>query len=944
MSALRKLRQLKLQQQQQSAQDDKPLAVTDAQDEERNETNVGTDDASATATAVKRNAFDMLMEEEEEEDEDVGGTEKEKEGDEEGDDNATDETVDRTDEHEAAEPPSPGRVSAEQEKRPIRQKNKKKKKGGGEKQKAASKPKVSPTADAEVEDWELEFGVAASTSGSPDGHVSNPSTSPPSSTDLWSFLSTDPRSLDAATEVRAVFGGRMDRLGGGGGGDEGADGGGVGGGGLQIHEQRGGFRRGGAAQRRARKLASATTTSSSSSSSSWRRLLIRPSAQWPRTEERGLISVRPVAVQPVPVQPTRSHSKGSGMHGNIHSLPSTSDATASTAASSSSADAMFDAEARAESDYRAALERYRRQQLLALTPGAREFTFFHSPEFVRINEEYAHVVATHDVQALAMFARHHPFHPEALLTLCDIYASQSEYATAHDLLQRCIYLFENGARASLVGLLGCMEMGLARMDADRSENTPFFQALAKHAQMLGKKGLVKTALAVCRLLLALNPLVDPTATLLSIDYYALRARQYEFLKDFAEKMDRAVISAYPVGQHPWATRKEEKDGNVSSSSSAAFLPSAPRTPCTFLPNLLYSRALAVWHMEREAAEQANDKSKKKKTSAASSSSAAPPSLYTGVVKPPTLPTTSTGHSMLDAAEAALLTESSDPSHQSSSYLLQQALLMWPNVVQSLMQAAGNGNAVQRDPWSTAINSLTSLYTSSSFFSASSSSNIPSSTPYLAKLEMIYSERTGSLWKGDRISRWLLEHLQHLATAVQSYPTDVLESFRQARHRFLLALPFPHTIKSLQKSAYTDQVPHLPPELLMAQANAAAAIDVEATRRRMQEAAMEGAGLRPLNLDQHPLRVFLQSLLPWFTPPAGAGAEGGAEGEEVMPENVDEVLAQLHNLPQERRDALMQRLFGDLAGAAVDEEDEDGENEQGGDGQGGINYEDYQFDD
>ena len=63
-------------------------------------------------------------------------------------------------------------------------------------------------------------------------------------------------------------------------------------------------------------------------------------------------------------------------------------------------------------------------------------------------------------------------------------------------------------------------------------NIIFAECLVKYIDVLGRKGCSKTALEVCKLLLGLNPKHDTWGVLLRIDFYSLRAKEYEFLIKF----------------------------------------------------------------------------------------------------------------------------------------------------------------------------------------------------------------------------------------------------------------------------------------------------------------------------------------------------------------------------------------------------------------------------
>lgn len=68
-----------------------------------------------------------------------------------------------------------------------------------------------------------------------------------------------------------------------------------------------------------------------------------------------------------------------------------------------------------------------------------------------------------------------------------------------------------------------------RLDYRRQENRGFFIVLFKHTQYLEARACARTALEVGKLILAFDPLSDPLAMILVLDYYALRAKQHLWL-------------------------------------------------------------------------------------------------------------------------------------------------------------------------------------------------------------------------------------------------------------------------------------------------------------------------------------------------------------------------------------------------------------------------------
>lgn len=71
-------------------------------------------------------------------------------------------------------------------------------------------------------------------------------------------------------------------------------------------------------------------------------------------------------------------------------------------------------------------------------------------------------------------------------------------------------------------------------------NRIFADTIIKYVDFLGRKGCNKTASEFCKFLLCLDPEADPFGTLLRIDYYAIRAKNYEFLKELCVRYAKEV--------------------------------------------------------------------------------------------------------------------------------------------------------------------------------------------------------------------------------------------------------------------------------------------------------------------------------------------------------------------------------------------------------------------
>lgn len=64
-----------------------------------------------------------------------------------------------------------------------------------------------------------------------------------------------------------------------------------------------------------------------------------------------------------------------------------------------------------------------------------------------------------------------------------------------------------------------------------------FITLFKHLTFVGGRACYRTALEFCKLLLSLDPENDPLAIKLALDFYALRAKEYNWLIAFIEEFE-----------------------------------------------------------------------------------------------------------------------------------------------------------------------------------------------------------------------------------------------------------------------------------------------------------------------------------------------------------------------------------------------------------------------
>jgi hypothetical protein len=182
------------------------------------------------------------------------------------------------------------------------------------------------------------------------------------------------------------------------------------------------------------------------------------------------------------------------------------------------------------------------------------FTLDHSPQYQAVQLRFLAAVESLNPDQIVALLNAHPMHIDSMLQLSDICKMGEDTAMAAELVERTLYALEAAFHP-------CFNLaaGSCHLDYRRQENRALFIALYRHLHFVGARACYRTALELCKVLLSLDPLEDPLAIVLLVDFYALRARQYEWLV--------ALHTAW------------DPERNLSQ-----------------LPNMAYSVALAAFHL------------------------------------------------------------------------------------------------------------------------------------------------------------------------------------------------------------------------------------------------------------------------------------------------------------------------------------------------------------
>ncbi|XP_078042156.1 nuclear localized protein 1 isoform X1 [Augochlora pura] len=194
---------------------------------------------------------------------------------------------------------------------------------------------------------------------------------------------------------------------------------------------------------------------------------------------------------------------------------------------------------------------------MTATGNVQYFVYEHGPSYRQVQLKFLEAVESLNPENIVNIINAHSYHVDALLQLAEICELNEDLAMAAEFTERALYCLECAFHP-----LFNLTTGLSRLDYRKQQNRALFITLFKHMNFVGGRACYRTSLEFCKLLLSLDPERDPLAVVLTIDYYALRAKEYEWFIEFCDLWDGT-------------------------------------THLTQLPNIAYSLALAYFHLGDE---------------------------------------------------------------------------------------------------------------------------------------------------------------------------------------------------------------------------------------------------------------------------------------------------------------------------------------------------------
>lgn len=169
---------------------------------------------------------------------------------------------------------------------------------------------------------------------------------------------------------------------------------------------------------------------------------------------------------------------------------------------------------------------------ISSTNNIQYFIYDHSPSYRQIQLKFLEAVESLNPENIVSIINAHSYHVDALLQLAELCKLNEDLAMAAEFTERALYCLECAFHP-----LFNFTTALCRLDYKKQQNRALFIILFKHLNFVGGRACYRTSLEFCKLLLSLDPEGDPLAVILSLDFYALRAKEYEWFIEFCNLWD-----------------------------------------------------------------------------------------------------------------------------------------------------------------------------------------------------------------------------------------------------------------------------------------------------------------------------------------------------------------------------------------------------------------------
>ncbi|KAK0429166.1 hypothetical protein QR680_011230 [Steinernema hermaphroditum] len=168
------------------------------------------------------------------------------------------------------------------------------------------------------------------------------------------------------------------------------------------------------------------------------------------------------------------------------------------------------------------------------------FKFAHNNNYRQLQQLFWAGEKSYDHSLIQMILEQNPYHLDSLLITANMMRVQEDVQVARDLIERGVYACDMSTNAPFF-----IFDPNHRLDYHQRENRAFFLLLHRLMRNAGDRRCFYTALQLCKLILLKDPDGDELATLLEIDTWALKAKEYEYVVELFENFKHKRMDLLP---------------------------------------------------------------------------------------------------------------------------------------------------------------------------------------------------------------------------------------------------------------------------------------------------------------------------------------------------------------------------------------------------------------
>lgn len=450
-----------------------------------------------------------------------------------------------------------------------------------------------------------------------------------------------------------------------------------------------------------------------------------------------------------------------------------------------------------------------------------EFSISFDIEYIKKKELLDVLIDSMLVDEVYIFMEKNPFFFNGLLRLAEISILRDEHEVAFKHLQKALYVFESSLHPSFSPFKYTNGLPNTAIKSDEMESRDIFILLGYYMNSLGNRGLFRTALEYCLLLISMDIVHDRFHSLLHLDYYAILSSEFETFFEINNKF----LNQF----HKYCTWDEKKIFHTDDSSNLVSRIYSELTPLYYiLPNFAFGIPLAFYIKYTK-----NCLSNKEQVD----------NFYKQIN---------------DITIDQITNTNFDTNHfQKCSIYLIQSMLIFPEFMHLIKENSETGKISNGNSWREVLNVFNSLSgNDSDHLNLENTEN--NSYPYLLVGKLLVEanfEKCKQIWKKPEYLHWFNVCCNKICSIITENieNNNLIKSFVSRRRNILMECKFNvFRYLDVKKSEFSNN-PTLP-----------SFFRDEYPAKRENHHINDSIIASSTSLNSDPISLYFLSLLPWYT--------------------------------------------------------------------------------